>query len=308
MAPLDDTNPPPVPARDPKAHKGVFGTVAVVGGRVHGGSHMLGGPAFSALGALRSGCGLARLALPAPLLDAGLALAPSATGAALAVDGRGEIIPHLAAETIDRLLEECSCVAIGPGLGLGEGPRSMTLRLVAQADVPVVIDADALNNLSEIPDAHLDFHAPAILTPHPGEFNRLAGALGVGGDPIDPARRPDAAARLARRLGCVVVLKGAGTVVSDGMRAWVSPHANPALATAGTGDVLTGVIAGLVAQLFRPAHARPAGVSLYDCARLGVLAHARAADRWTARAGASGGMLATDLLDQTPGAVESLRA
>jgi NAD(P)H-hydrate epimerase len=268
---------------------------------------MLGGPAFSAIAALRSGCGLVRLALPEPLLEAGLTLAPSATGVPLPVDARGDIVPHLAAEALDRLLAECSCIAIGPGLGGGEGPRAMTLRVAAQREVPVVLDADALNNLAEIPDAHRDFHAPAVLTPHPGEYARLARALGVEGDAVDRATRPDAAERLAQRLGCVVVLKGAHTVVSDGMRTWLSPHANPALATAGTGDVLTGVVAGLVAQLFRPPPARPGGASLYDCARLAVLAHALAAERWARRAGATAGLLATDLLDELPAAAQSLR-
>ena len=136
-----------------------------------------------------------------------------------------------------------------------------------------------------------------ILTPHPGEYRTLAGALGIDTDPVDPDRRADAARDLAGRLGCVVVLKGAGTVVSNGIDTWTNDSGNVALATAGTGDVLTGVIAGLVAQ---------GGLSLYDCARLGVHLHGLAADRWTARHGDTG-LLASDLLDELPDTIAQLR-
>lgn len=308
---------PPLPARDPRGHKGTFGTVAVVGGRAHDMVHMVGGPAMTALAALRSGCGLVRLALPEPILDVGLAIAPSATGVALRTDREGMIIGHDAALAIDKLLLECNCLAIGPGLGVAEGPRAAALRAVVQEQVPAVIDADALNNLASIPELQRDFHAHAVLTPHPGEYARLADALGLGTDAVDPAGRPAAAERLAQVLGCVVVLKGAGTVVSDGHRTWVCGSANAALATAGTGDVLTGVVAGLIAQHHRTpivagertiTSERRGGLSLFDCARVAVEAHARAADAWVERSGASGGLLATDLVEAIPRALESLRA
>lgn len=305
-----------LPARDLRGHKGTFGTAAVVGGRADGEAHMVGGPALAALGALRAGAGLVRLAMPAPVLDAAIGIAPSATGVPLAVDGGGMIVPHDAAEVIDRLLDESSCIAVGPGLGVSDGARSVTLRLAVQRDVPIVFDADALNNLAEIREAHRDFHAPAVLTPHPGEWRRLAGSLGVEGDPVDGAERADAAVRLARRLGCVVVLKGAGTVVTDGAEVWVNTTGGAELATAGTGDVLTGVIAGLVAQFFRRPVTAPGrsissaqlgGLSLFDCARAAVFAHGRAGERWRARAGASAGLLAADLLAEVPAALEELR-
>ncbi len=308
---------PPLPRRNPAGHKGTFGTVAVVGGRAHDGVQMVGGPALAAIAALRAGAGLARLALPAPILTLGLVIAPSATGVELPVDREQAIIPHEAALVIDRLTAECQCLAIGPGLGLGEGPRAASLRAVVQQDVPVVIDADALNNLAETPELQRDFHAHAILTPHPGEFRRLGAAIGLNDDPADEKSRRTGAERMAQRLGCVVVLKGAGTVVSDGHQTWVNDTGGPALATAGTGDVLTGVIAGLVAQFHRqpiPMGERTVtseklgGLSLFDCARLAVKAHGLAAERWQAESGASAGLLATDLADQIPPALESLRA
>jgi NAD(P)H-hydrate epimerase len=162
---------------------------------------------------------------------------------------------------------------------------------------------------------HRDVRAHLVLTPHPGEYQRLAAALGIRADAVDPKERPAAASQLAQRLGCVVVLKGERTIVSDGVQTWTNHTGNAALATAGTGDVLTGVIAGLVAQFFR-AHLgagsrqvtpqQQGGLSLLDCARLGVHLHGLAADRW-ARAHGQAGMLATDLLGEIPAAIAEMR-
>ena len=315
---------PRLPARPPDAHKGAFGTVGVVGGRADDEAHMLGGPCLSALAALRAGCGLARLALPAPLLDAGLIIAPGATGVPITTDETGAVVGSALSEVIDRMCAECSCLAIGPGLGTSAGAQVGALRAVWQNECPVVVDADAINCLAETPELQRDFHAQAILTPHPGEFRRLADLLGIGESATEDAQRDRAAAHLAQRLGCVVVLKGAPTVVSDGQRVWRNEDdaeplvgRNPALSTAGTGDVLTGVIASIVAQCYRrPLSAgartvtseRRGGMSLFDCARLGVRAHALAAAAWSSDRGASGGMLATDLAAFVPLACEALRA
>ncbi|MBX3351922.1 MAG: NAD(P)H-hydrate dehydratase [Phycisphaeraceae bacterium] len=308
---------PRLPARDARGHKGSFGTVGVVGGCALADSRMIGGPALAAIGALRAGCGLAKLAMPEGVLNAALTIAPSATGVALPTEDSGAIVPHEGARAFDALLRASDCVAIGPGMGAGEGVRALAFRAINQDDRPVVVDADAINALAELPEFHRDFRAMAALTPHPGEFRRLSQALGLDLDPIHPGTRADAAATLARTLGCVVVLKGAATVVSDGVRLWVSDAQNPALATAGTGDVLTGVVASFIAQF----HKRPivagertvtsearGGLSLFDCARLAVAAHARAGALWVESRGATGGMLASELADALPRAVEALRA
>ncbi len=310
---IDDV--PKLPLRPTDGHKGTFGTVCVIGGQAGGPRVMLGGPAFTALGALRAGAGLAVLAVPAPLVAESLTVAPSATGLALPVDEQGHVRASKVAALLDEFLHEYDCVAIGPGFGADEPQRQVVMRLIGQDEVPLVVDADALNALAAVAEFHRDFRALAVLTPHPGEYRRLAAALGLDGDPVDAARRPAAAEQLAQRLGCVVVLKGAATIVTDGVQTWINPNGNVALATAGTGDVLTGVIAGFVGQFFKP-HAgassspitpRPqGGLSLYDCARLGVYVHGLAADRWAQRHGQAG-LLATDLLTELPGAIAELR-
>jgi NAD(P)H-hydrate epimerase len=306
---------PAIPPRPAEGHKGTFGTVCVLGGRADDQHVMIGGPAFSALGALRSGCGLAVLAVPTPVMAAALVIAPEATGLALPVDEAGCLRPSDVAQLIDEHLASYQCLAIGPGLGSGLAQQQIVVRLTGQDTVPLVIDADAINCLANLRDFHGDFHCHAVLTPHPGEFARLAKNLGIDGNAVDPAKRSAAAAALAQRLGCVVVLKGRHTVVSDGLNTFVNDSGNVALATAGTGDVLTGVIAGFIAQFFKPALGNTSrqitpqqqgGLSLLECARLGVHLHGLAADHWAARHGTAG-MLATDLLAEIPATLHSLR-
>ncbi len=310
---MDDA--PKLPKRPADGHKGTFGTVCVIGGQAGGPRVMVGGPALAALGALRAGAGLAVLAVPAPIMAAALTIAPSATGLALPVDENGGLRASDVAALLDTFLHEYDCVAVGPGLGVDEPQRQIMVRLIGQDEVPLVVDADALNALATVPQFDQDFRAPAVLTPHPGEYRRLAEALGLDGDPIDKSRRPAAAEQLAQRLGCVVVLKGAGTVVTDGVQTWINSTGNVALATGGSGDVLTGVIAGLIGQFFKPhvsgmdsaaAPSQSAGLSLFECARLGVYLHGLAADRWADRHGDSG-LLATDLLAELPAAQAQLR-
>ncbi len=253
---------PPLPRRDPSGHKGTFGTVSVVGGCAStrpGAMRMIGAPMLAARGALRAGAGLVRVVMPEPILSAAVASLPPVTGASLPVDERGEILGHEAAAELDRQLASAACVVIGPGLGtlpealdpsrqFGEGATSMVLRAVQQEDVPVVLDADGLNLLSKVPEFWRDLRARIVMTPHPGEFRRLAAALNIDLDPIDPRTRPQAAEQLAQRLGAIMVLKGAGTVVSDGHRTWVCTRGHSCMGTGGTGDVLAGVIGALIAQ------------------------------------------------------------
>ncbi len=320
---IGPADPPRLPARDPAGHKGTFGVVAVVGGCAAAGVRMVGAPAMAANAAVRAGAGLVRLVCPAPVLGEAIALAPSATGRALPVNESGGVVPHEGAAVLDEVIGECSVLAIGTGLGAGLGAQTLALRAVQQDSVPAVVDADALNCLAQVPELSRDFRAAAILTPHPGEFRRLAQAFRIGDDPTDASRRPGAAEALAQRLGCVVVLKGAGTVVSDGHRTWVCDRGHACLATGGTGDVLTGAIAGLVAQFVKPAdpllarlpeRARAAlsaaapSLDLFEAARAGVLAHAIAGERWAERRGASAGLLPGELSDLLPECVESLRA
>jgi NAD(P)H-hydrate epimerase len=291
-----------LPARDPAGHKGRFGTVAVVGGTCAGGRLMIGAPALAATGALRAGAGLARLVMPAPILSAGIGLCPSATGIALPVEG-DRLSASDAAAALDAALEGASAAVIGPGLGTGMVEQQLALRALSQVDVPIVADADALSGIAQLREFWRDLRAPAVLTPHPGEFRALARPLAIMEDPAEERSRERAAEGMAQRLGCVVVLKGAGTVVSDGQRTWRCGHANHALATGGTGDVLAGLIAGLIAQFARG----QGGPDLWTLACVGVEAHARAAKAWVESSGASAGMLALELCDRLPGVLEGMR-
>ena len=164
--------------------------------------------------------------------------------------------------------------------------------------VPMVFDADALNVLADQGDLLQAGRAggPRVLTPHPGEFRRLAEPLGITLDPTDPKQRLDAAAALAKALSAVVLLKGRHTVISDGERYATNTTGNPALATAGSGDVLTGLVAALLAQ----------GMDAFDAAHLAAHVHGRAADQWAAKHGRAG-LRAMDLADGIPDALHALR-
>ncbi len=315
-----DTSLKRLPRRPADLHKGRAGVTLVIGGSCLGEERMVGAPALAACGALRSGCGLVRVLTPAPLAVAVLQMMPSATATALTVDHDGKVLASAAAEVMDRQLIHAAAMVIGPGMPDDDATCALALRAVQQEQTPAVVDAGAIAALAKVPSLTKDFRGRVILTPHPGEFRRLAEPLRIAADPVAPATRRVACEQMAQRLGCIVVLKGAGTVVSDGLRTWTCSRGHPCLATAGTGDVLAGVIGGLIAQhgpephdpVLEAARAR-AGMaqsetlSLFDLACLGVEAHAMAGERWAAERGASGGLLAMELGGMIPACVESLR-
>ena len=308
---LDLTQLPPLPARPADSHKGTFGTVLVVGGCDDGVHTMIGAPALAALAALRAGCGLAKLAVPAPIIAQALAIAPSAPGIPLPVDDGLKLRASDAAALLAPEVARATCLAVGPGWGVGFDRQQLLVWLLAQDEVPVVLDADGLNNLIALPDFTADLRAPLIITPHPGEFARLAKALNLDDAAGDDAQRPSAATSMAQRLGCIVVLKGSTTIVTDGQRCWSASLPNAALATAGTGDVLTGTIASAVAQWWKPHLGRVnpnqmGGLDLFDVARWGVALHSRAGQRWAAAHG-SAGLLAHELADELPEVLSTLR-
>jgi ADP-dependent NAD(P)H-hydrate dehydratase len=247
---LANGDPPRLPRRDPRGHKGTFGTVLVIGGCAAE-PRMIGAPALAALAALRSGCGLVKILAPEPILNHAIALCPSATGWGIQVDEERRIVAHEGSRGFDRLANDANAIVVGPGLGDGPGVARMALRAIQHEECPVILDAEAINALAAIPELHRDWKCAGVITPHPGEFRRLASAMKIEADPTSEKTRPTAAEELAQKLGCIVVLKGAGTVVSDGHRTWVNTTGGPELATAGTGDVLAGLIAGIVAQHVR---------------------------------------------------------
>ncbi|MCH2132405.1 MAG: NAD(P)H-hydrate dehydratase [Phycisphaerales bacterium] len=286
-----DGGPPPVslPPRPDDAHKGTFGTVLVVGGRDDAESCMVGGPAFAALGALRVGAGRVLLGVPRTIESACLSVTPSATGAPIPDD------PIEAADRLKELIVGVQAMVVGPGLGTGPVAKAL-VEAALDSSLPVVLDADGLNVIASDPVLLARSSASCVITPHPGEFQRLAEALGLPPRPRDDADRIEAAAALADRLGVITVLKGQGTVVSDGRTNWTCPLGTPALATAGTGDVLAGVIGGLLSQ--DPGSPR-------DSAMLGVWIHAAAGERWAARHG-DAGLLAAELAEEVPSVLRDL--
>lgn len=317
-----------LPARPAGGHKGSFGTVLVIGGSVRQGRWMLGAPLLAARAALRSGAGLVQVAAPEPLLPHLLAALPEATGIALPVDASagGRLRASACAERLDAFAGEADAIVAGPGLGAGDEAAALVLRLAARPaaapmrglapDPVLVLDADALNALARTPDFDRDLQARIAITPHPGEFRRLAAALDLGDDPVEhagPEARRTAAETLARRLGCIVVLKGAGTVTTDGQDTIVNETGGPVLATGGTGDVLAGLAGGLLAQDRARRRRDPAGSTagpgLVDVVAAAVRAHGAAADAWARAHGgaAAAGLLASELADALPAALAELR-
>ncbi len=251
-----------LPRRSRDSHKGDFGHVLVVGG-----DHGMGGAArLAAEAALRCGAGLVSVATRAAHVDALLAGLPEAM--ARSVETPADLTP---------LLARASVVAIGPGLGQDAWGQSLLKQVLASA-LPLVVDADALNLLAKAPQKRGNW----ILTPHPGEAGRLWGTdtAAVQHD------RYSAVENLALRFGAVTVLKGSGSLIAvAGETTSVCTAGNPGMAAPGMGDVLTGVIAALVAQ----------GLSLADAARMGVYVHASAGDL-ASRQGERG-LMARDLME-----------
>ena len=291
---------PAIPPRPSDGHKGTFGTTLVIGGATTP-RRMLGGPCLAARAALRSGGGLAVLAVPESIATAALTLLPEATAVPLPIDVD---CSASAVELVQDAAIGAHSVVCGPGLGRPGGIDRMVTMVADLEDRPRVLDADALNSIAATPAR--TFHGPLILTPHPGEWDRLARSLGIVENVMDDQRRPAAAAALARRLDAgggpvVVVLKGDRTVVSDGRRFWRSNIANAAMATGGTGDVLAGTLGGLLAQ-FHPragAPARSPALDAFEIACLGVAMHAEAGQVWSDLHGEAG-MLAHELADALP--------
>jgi hydroxyethylthiazole kinase-like uncharacterized protein yjeF len=279
-----------LPSRPAGANKGTFGRVLVVAGsKLYAGAARL-----ASLGALRSGAGLVTLACPAGVQPLVAANASEVTYLPLP-DRAGFVAPEAAVD-VAAALGGYDALLLGPGLGQGAAQQAFVRQLLFSLPAdgpPVLIDADGLNNLSKLPRWRERLSVRCVLTPHPGEHARLTRhSIGkIQRDRLSSAR--DA----AHEWGQTVVLKGACTVVAapDG-RAGVNPYANPALASAGTGDVLAGAIAGLLAQ----------GLAPFEAACCGVYLHAAAAEGLRGDTG-DAGLLAGDLLPELPRTVCELK-
>ncbi len=248
---------------------------------------MAGAPALAAMAALRSGAGLVEMLVPDVVLTITASFDPCVMARGLPSQPDGTFAPDAAAAAWPRLTG-ADAVAIGPGMGRSEAVRDFVRRVWQELPVPVVFDADALWAVATLgPDARSGHAGPRVLTPHAGELLRL-----IGRDAADPAATDRQflereAASLARGLDAVVVLKGHGTLVCDPCARARNDTGNPGMATAGTGDVLTGVTAAVLAQ----------GLPPFAAARLAVWIHGRAGDAAAADLGEIS-MTARDLLDR----------
>jgi len=265
--------------REPESNKGDFGRVLVVAGsRGMSGAAVLCGSA-----ALRGGAGLVTVAGPEDTLPIVAAGNPCYLTAPLSNDREGKLA-NVTAKVLE-LGQANDVAAVGPGLGRSAQISKLIAELVGNIQIPLVLDADGINALINQTDSLKNHSAPIILTPHPGEFARLLGC----DVPAVQARRQELALEFAAKFQVILVLKGHGTIVTDGRQVYRNQTGNPGMATGGTGDVLTGLIAALLGQKLAP----------FAAAQLGVYLHGLAGDLAQEELGQIS-LIASDLLSFLP--------
>ena len=264
-----------LPPRDPLAHKGNFGKLLLLcGSRGYTGAAY-----FAAMGALRAGAGLVFLGVPESIYVIEAVKLNEAVVFPLP-DKQG----ILSAEAIPQILQrlpDMDAVVVGPGLGQSEDTFQITAAVLQNAGCPVILDADGINLVSGHKDLLRGRDKPTILTPHEGEFRRLWGPVGKD--------RMASAAAAARALNSILLLKGHETCITDGYAEYRNPTGNPGMAVGGSGDVLAGIIAGLIGQ----------GLSPLEAAACGAWLHGRAGDVCAQKLGQYG-MLPSDMLEVLP--------
>lgn len=264
-----------LPDREKDAHKGSFGRILLLcGSRGYTGAAYL-----AAMGALRSGGGLVFLGVPESIYEIE-AVKLNETIVFPLPDEGGKLSTHAIPEITERL-KQMDAVVIGPGLGQSEAVLEVVKTVLQTAKCPVVLDADGINVIAPHKDILRGRTCTTILTPHAGEFARLSGDGSRG--------RVTAAVEMAKDLGCVILLKGSGTVITDGETTYINPTGNPGMAVGGSGDVLAGVIGSFLGQ----------GIKPLEAAACGAWVHGAAGDRCAAEIGQYG-MLPTDMLHALP--------
>ncbi len=263
-----------LPPRDAAGHKGTFGKVCVIGGS----TGYTGAPVYAAEAAVRTGSGLVFVGTPAEVYPIVAVHCAAAMAFPLPED----------CDLLRKKAEGWDAALIGPGLGEDRSLRERALALLQELPVPVVLDADGINAAAAHIDSLKRRTAPTVLTPHEVEFTRLGGDLSLG--------REQGALRLAEKLGCVVVLKGPGTLVAhpDGRLRRNTTGSN-ALAKGGSGDVLAGMILSLMGQ----------GLDGFDAASLGVYLHGRTGDL-LAKDLTDYGLTPMDLVEAIPRSIREL--
>jgi NAD(P)H-hydrate epimerase len=265
------------PGRGPRSTKFSSGQVTIAGGS----RGLTGAVRMASLAAIRAGAGYATVAVPAELEPVFEASEPEVMS--VACPGGDGCLTAASAKAVLRSFERAAAGVLGPGLGRDPGSVELARELIGAIGAPLVIDADALNAFAGQLGPIAAREAPTVLTPHAGELGRL---LGRGSAEVD-AHRLASARETARSTGTVVVLKGDDTIVTDGERVAVNALSAPALATAGSGDVLSGIVAALIAR----------GLDPFAGACAAVLAHARAGRRAAALVGAAESVIAGDVID-----------
>ena len=264
-----------LPDRKENAHKGNFGRVLLLCG-----SRGFTGAAYlAAMGALRAGAGLVYLGVPECIYQIEAIKLNEAIVFPLP-DREGMLCPEAIPLLAERL-PQMDALVLGCGLGHSDGTEAVVRWVLEQARCPVVLDADGINLLSRHRDVLRGRAGATILTPHQGEFLRLG--FSIGEDRMASARQA------ARELGCVMVLKGHGTCITDGQREYINPTGNPGMAVGGSGDVLAGIIGSLLGQ----------GLPPLEAAACGCWLHGAAGDKCARELGQYG-MLPTDMLNALP--------
>ena len=263
-----------LPDRAIDGHKGDYGKILLLcGSRGYTGAAYL-----AAMGALRSGTGLAFLGVPEGIYAIEAVKLNEAIVFPLA-DEAGKLSASAIPEILARL-PKVDAVLIGPGLGQSEGVFQVVKTVLESAACPIVLDADGINVMAAHKDILRGRTNPTILTPHAGEFARLGGQTGD---------RQTAAEEMARDLGCIVLLKGHNTVITDGQNTYINPTGNPGMAVGGSGDVLSGIIVSLLGQ----------GIEPLEAAACGAWLHGAAGDLCAVEIGQYG-MLPTDMVSVLP--------
>lgn len=268
------------PARGPRSTKFSSGQVVIAGGS----RGLTGAVQMASRAAIRAGAGYATVAVPADLEAIFEAGQPEVMSVGCP-GGDGCLAPG-SLKAVLRTFERAAAGVLGPGMGRDPGSVELAREAVGAIEVPLVVDADGLNAFAGEIELLAARGAPTVITPHAGELGRL---LGRSSEEIS-AQRLSSAREAARKAGAIVVLKGDDTIVADSERVAVNALSAPALATAGTGDVLSGMVAALLAR----------GLDPFAAACAGVLAHARAGRDAAERIGAAESVIATDVIDSIP--------
>lgn len=241
-----------IPDRKIFSHKGDYGKVLLLCGS----RGYTGAAALSAMGALRTGAGLVYLAVPESIYS--ISAVKLTEPIVIPLPDQDGKLSSAAIDQIGKLLPNMDAVLIGPGLGQSEGTLSVVKYILQNCNLPVVLDADGINVISQHKDILRDRTAPTVLTPHDGEFKRIGNLISDD--------RAASASTLARELGCIVLLKGHRTIISDGETSYINETGNPGMATGGSGDVLSGVIVSLIGQGLDPLQAAACGAWLHGAA------------------------------------------